>query len=516
MSNPIVTATPSTITAPPVSGEAGALHKPKLKKWQRIFVNRSLNMANIRSIGFDMDHTLVQYKREAFEALAFRETLKKFIAAGYPEELSELSFDPNLLIRGLLVDMDRGNVLKVDGHKYVKTAFHGRKRLAKDMRHKLYNSESYKAADLLSVDTFFALSEVQLFTEVVDYMDRHPGKIQKTYREVYRDLRKFIDLSHADGSIKTEVLANLDRFIKKDKYLAATLRQQIEAGKSLFLLTNSGWEYTEKLMSFVLSDDVGPASADASTGEFNSWRDFFEFVVVGSGKPGFFVGSQPFYEVLPDTGLLKIHQGPLLPGHVYHGGNAALLQQLTGTRGDEILFVGDHIYGDIIRSKSRLNWRTMLIVEELTEELMKLDRLKEALEAIKLKLAERELHDEELMFVRSRIGMHAKQAERAKVRNETKKAHYLQKEIEKLIPRAAALEETVKALDAAIKEMIEARQSAVHPVWGELMKVGLERSRFADQVEEYACIYTSHLTNLKFYSPFKRFTSTHDLLPHDL
>ena len=111
----------------------------RLKKWQRIFVNRSLNMGNIRAVGYDMDHTLVIYNREAFEALAFRETLKKFIASGYPEELGTLTFDPNLLIRGLLVDMDRGNVLKVDGHKYVKLAYHGHSRLAKDVRRSVYN-----------------------------------------------------------------------------------------------------------------------------------------------------------------------------------------------------------------------------------------------------------------------------------------------------------------------------------------------------------------------------------------
>ena len=67
-----------------------------------------------------------------------------------------------------------------------------------------------------------------------------------------------------------------------------------------------------------------------------------------------------------------------------------------------------------------------------------------------------------------------------------------------------------------IRQMIEERQAAVHPVWGELMKVGLERSRFANQVAEYACLYTSSVTNLRFYSPFKRFSSTHDLLPSDL
>jgi 5'-nucleotidase len=97
----------------------------KLKKYQKIHVNRSLNMASIHSVGFDMDHTLVLYNRENFESLAFHETVKKFIANGYPEELGKLRFDPNFVIRGLLVDRQRGNLLKVDAHKYVKIGFHG-------------------------------------------------------------------------------------------------------------------------------------------------------------------------------------------------------------------------------------------------------------------------------------------------------------------------------------------------------------------------------------------------------
>ena len=74
----------------------------------------------------------------------------------------------------------------------------------------------------------------------------------------------------------------------------------------------------------------------------------------------------------------------------------------------------------------------------------------------------------------------------------------------------------MEQLDLQIKALLQEREAQVHPVWGELMKVGLERSRFADQVSDYACIYTSSVTNLRFYSPFKRFTSTQDLLPHDL
>src|SRR5689334_9608380 len=152
-----------------------------IPKHNRIFVNRSLNFENIKLIGFDMDHTLAPYNRETFEALAFRETLQKLINSGYPEELSTLSFKPNFVIRGLLVDKNRGNILKADGHKYVKDAYHGHRRLTKEERHSYYNKQSFRAHDFLSIDTFFALSEVQLLVEIVDYMNKYPEKIKKSY-----------------------------------------------------------------------------------------------------------------------------------------------------------------------------------------------------------------------------------------------------------------------------------------------------------------------------------------------
>jgi len=481
--------------------------RTKLEKWQRIFVNRSLNLANIKSIGFDMDHTLAMYNRAAFEALAFRITLGKFIDAGYPAELSRLEFKPDFLIRGLLVDMDRGNLLKVDGHKYVKIAFHGSHKLDKETRSRLYNSESFKAYEMLSVDTFFALSEVQLFTEIVDYMEANPGKINKSYREVYSDLRRFIDRSHADGSIKSEVLRTPEKFFIRDKFLATTLIRLIDSGKSLFLLTNSAWEYTNAVMSYLL---------DGVDQEFASWRDYFDYSIVSSGKPGFFMGNHGFFEVVTESSLLKVHDGVLARGKVYHGGNANLFQKLAGYRGDEILYVGDHIYGDIARSKGLVNWRTMLVVEELDSELPKLESQRPLLDKIHDTLNSRESFDEELQLLRSKMASNTRQAKMKLAEGNKAKVQHLQKENEKISERATAMENELAKLDATIRGFIEERESKVHPVWGELMKVGLERSRFADQVESYACIYSSRVSNLRFYSPYKRFMPFYDVLPHDL
>ncbi|MEY4630869.1 MAG: hypothetical protein RIQ81_989 [Pseudomonadota bacterium] len=479
----------------------------KLEKWNRIFVNRSLNMGNIRAIGFDMDHTLAMYNREAFEALAFRATLQKFIEAGYPSELAGLQFKPEFLIRGLLVDMDRGNILKVDGHKYVKIAFHGHNRLDKETRRRLYNSESFKAYEFLSMDSFFALSEVQLFAEIVDYMNNNPGKIQKSFRDVYADLRQFIDKSHADGSIKDEVLRDPAKFFIRDKHLATALIRTMDAGKHLFLLTNSNWKYTDAVMNFLLAD----ASAD-----FPDWRQYFRYVFVGSGKPGFFTGSQPFYEVITQSNMLTAANGPLEPGKVYQGGNAQLFQNMTGFRGDEILYVGDHIYGDIIRSKGSVNWRTLLVVEELERELVKIEELRDNLKSIREKIAQREAADEDLQILRSKIASNARQAKVATDRDDTRRARHLLGENEKLLEKAHEKQAQLDDADEVIKQAISEREANIHPVWGSLMKVGLERSRFANQVESYACLYTSRVSNLRFYSPFKRFTSFHDTLPHEV
>ncbi len=463
-------------------------------------------MASIRAIGFDMDHTLAIYDRENFEELAFNITLEKFIEAGYPKDLLSLKFNPNFIIRGLLVDINRGNILKVDGHKYVKVAYHGRKKLDRETRRSLYNSQSYKADDFVSVDTFFALSEIQLYADIVDYMARNPGVISKTFEEVYRDIKYFIDLSHKDGTIKTKVLRNLPKYVKKDDGMIEALIKLKEAGKKLFLLTNSYWDYTNQIMAYILSKGKNHTN--------HQWLDIFDFVIVGSSKPGFFVGSQPFFEVLPDTGHLRIHDGLSLDHKIFHGGNAKLLERISSLRGDEVLYVGDHIYGDIIHSKHRFNWRTLLIIDELDFEFKNLSNSRKTHEEIQKLILEREMLEEQHHYIVKKVetlyekGLATPHKEyREKVHSQ--KLSQLQQELSEKTEKISKITEEIDAL-------LENRSFTAHPFWGELMRTGLERSRLAEQVIDYACLYSSKVSNLRYYSPFKKFTSAKELLPHEI
>lgn len=50
-------------------------------------------------------------------------------------------------------------------------------------------------------------------------------------------------------------------------------------------------------------------------------------------------------------------------------GSCEVISQMIGAQGKDVLYVGDHIFGDILRSKKQRGWRTFLVVPELSTEL---------------------------------------------------------------------------------------------------------------------------------------------------
>ena len=76
-----------------------------------VFCTRSLDLKDIKCIGYDMDYTLIDYKMEVWEERAYHYSLKELQRKGFP--VRGLVFNPELVFRGLIIDKDNGNVLKV-------------------------------------------------------------------------------------------------------------------------------------------------------------------------------------------------------------------------------------------------------------------------------------------------------------------------------------------------------------------------------------------------------------------
>jgi HAD superfamily 5'-nucleotidase-like hydrolase len=471
---------------------------PELPRERRVFVNRNLRMSAIEMIGFDMDYTLAVYRQEEVQRLSVAETVRKLVEKkGYPAEVAALEYDPSLSIRGLCVDTRNGNLFKMDRHGHVGRVFHGRTPLSRERRRDLYHVGVLRPRPprYAWVDHLFALPEGAIFARLVDWLDERGGR---DYARLWRDIRECIDEAHRDESLKSEIKAHLDRYLVRDPDLPATLHKFRSSGKRLFLLTNSRWDYTDALMTYLLDGRLQP---------YPSWRNYFDVVVVAADKPRFFTGRTRFVELDASGRAVGEPRGQLLRGRIYERGNLRDFEAMAGGGGDRVLYVGDHIYGDMLRSKKSSGWRTALVVQELEEEIRLMARLGNRFE----RLGELEQTRAQLDSDLTRHQNLLKALQRSDDAGEAIEAAKRQAK--------AKLDRVRAALRAALDES-EALAGDVdrifNPHWGALFRQGNESSKFGAQVEDYACVYTGRVSNFLWYSPVAYFRAPRDHLPHEL
>jgi 5'-nucleotidase len=470
---------------------------------RQVFVNRNLRMDLIEAVGFDMDYTLAIYQLRELEELAFDLTVDRLVRhAGYPEVLRQARYDPAFVIRGLVVDKQQGNLFKMDRHNFVGRAYHGRRLIPDPALRRLYRDEKIhlSAARFAWIDTLFALPEACLFAEAIELLERSGAPVD--YVALFDDIRESIDTVHRDGTLKTLVLADLPRYLVEDPELGAALHRLRSGGKRLFLLTNSMADYTETVMRHVL---------DGQLPEYPSWRKYFDAVVTGAQKPTFFSERRPLLLLGPD-GQPAGEAASLDRGRTYQGGDLARLEELLGTGGERVLYVGDHIYGDILRSKKSSLWRTCLVVEELESELRWLTGHRETLAALDRLERLRVRLEDAVASHRTALNQAERRLERGG-QDGTRPA--LDGERRRLKGELDLLRRALRETGARLDALDGALEAGVNRYWGLTFKEGNENSRFGEQVEDYACLYTSRVSNLGFYSPMERFRSPRATMPHE-
>ena len=462
---------------------------------RRVFCNRTLNMRSIRAVGYDMDYTLVHYRVEEWERRAYQHLRARFLARGWP--VGALEFDPGQVIRGLVLDVERGNLLKANRFGFVRKATHGTRVLAFDELRETYARTIVDLAEprWIFLNTLFSLSEGCMYAQLVDLLDRQilPGPMG--YKELYDSVKESLDRTHVEGVLKGELMADPSRYVVLDAEAPLALLDQKHAGKKLVLVTNSEWSYTNAMMAYAF-DRFLPSGM--------GWRGLFDLVIVGARKPEFFVSHAPFLEVATADGLLAPSVGDLKPGGAYFGGSAAGLERALGLHGDEILYVGDHMFGDVHFTKRVLRWRTALILRELEPEVEAIDAFRPT-EAL---LAER-MRDKEAIEAtvdELRLLLQRKRAGYGPPVDDSEDA------LEGKLRDARA---RLTAVDAEVAPLAKSAAEVLNPLWGLLTRAGNDKSHLARQIERYADIYTSRVANFLPATPFVYLRSPRGSLPHD-
>ncbi len=476
----------------------------EVPRTRQIFVNRNLRMEKIEAVGFDMDYTLAMYHLERLETLAFQMTIARMISSlGYPASIGSLRYDPEFVIRGLVIDKRHGNIFKMDRHNHVGRCYHGRRPLPEEDLRRLYRDEKVHLSlpRFAWIDTLFALPEACLFAEVIELLEGEGQQVD--YGKLFDDIRESIDTVHRDGSLKAEVKKDIARYVVKDVELGPALHKLRSGGKKLFLLTNSLWDYTDEVMSYVL-DGILP--------EYPSWRNYFDAVITGASKPAFFSERRPLHTLGP--GGERLGEATALErGRTYEGGDLPTLEKLFGIAGDRILYVGDHIYGDILRSKKSSLWRTCMVVVELERELAWLERNQEILTELARLEDLRVRVEDEIAVHRSALNVADRRLERDMADGPERERQ--EEERRRLKQELEQLRKACRDANARVEELERSLEAGLNAYWGLTFKEGNENSRFGEQTEVYACIYTSRASNFVFYSPMQYFRSPRAAMPHE-
>lgn len=468
-----------------------ALHKLREGK---VYANRSLSMDRIKYVGFDMDYTLVVYKSPAYEGLAFSLAVQRLISIGYPQEIHKLEYDSTFPIRGLLFDQLYGNLLKVDQFGNILSCFHGFNSLSTREIRQLYPNKYIQPTDdrIYILNTLFHLPEIYLLAALVDFFDQHTaykrieqgvewfqgvkcGDVLISYHMIWQDVRSAIDWAHNEGGLKEKTLKNLDKYVQKNPALPPFLDKLRKSGRKLFIATNSGYSYTQQIMTYMFDYPHGPEPGTLH----REWKTYFDYIIVDAQKPLFFAGGTMLREVDEDSCSLKlgVFTGALQPGKVYNGGSSAAFCKYTGVKGKEILYVGDHIFGDVIKAKKEQAWRTFLVLPELSDEVgvwksnMPLFTRLQNLEYI--------LTD---IYTNTDGGEH--------------------------VP-------DIDSLRKAIKAIAQDMEISYPSQLGSLLRCGSRQTHFAIQATRFADLYSSSCVNLANYPLSYLFSAPHQLMAHE-
>jgi HAD superfamily 5'-nucleotidase-like hydrolase len=462
-----------------------------------VFCNRTLNLRATEAIGYDMDYTLIHYREEEWELRAYEHVRESLSRRGWP--VQDLTFRADLMERGLVLDIDLGNILEANRFGYVKQAYHGTNLIDFREVREVYSRTIVDLAEprFVFLNTLFSLSEGCIYAQLVDLSDQQalPSKPPLGYSDLYNVVRASLSQAHAEGQIKSEIARDPDRFVVLDPETPLTLLDQKRAGKRVLLITNSGWHYSRDMMGYAF-DRFLPRGM--------TWKDLFDLIIVSARKPEFFASGAPFFEVVDeDQGLLK-PASSLKKGGCYVGGNAHAVEEFLGLQGREILYVGDHIFGDVHVTKKLLRWRTALVLRELEREIEDTEAFAEEQQQLTSLMAEKE----SLEFALCQLRL-------ARLRSDSGYGPSPKMSSKQLEASAADFKEKLADLDQKIAPLAKRSAELSHNLWGPLLRAGNDKSLLTRQLERSADIYTSRVSNLLYQTPYAYLRSRRSPLPHD-
>eukprot|EP01133_Synstelium_polycarpum_P013907 gene13907-16407_t len=340
-------------------------------------------LRHLDCIGFDMDMTIVRYKNDALLVHIY-DCLQGFLAQEFAH-LGEAKLDHEICHRGIVIDVETGNILKLNYKKRVIKAYLGKLEVSKQTIEETYHSAAIPEENPLhsftgmsnsrffSLHSFFELpvaslwaSHVQHLISVASVATFDKSELTKFLKTLIGGFRENFN-NFTQGKYYQAFREDPGRFVyQATEKCINWLKQMKKDGVKVLLITNSRSQYTHLLMTYCYGEN---------------FQELFDLVLTDAKKPEFFKLSydKPFSDL--QTYFPKEYTKEMFVDHVefntptvYHEGNVQTLinsvrKSLGKGDNDEISFcyVGDHLIGDVQMPKQSLKWMTIAIVEEIED-----------------------------------------------------------------------------------------------------------------------------------------------------
>ncbi|XP_053404307.1 5'-nucleotidase domain-containing protein 3-like isoform X2 [Mercenaria mercenaria] len=438
-----------------------------------VFANNEICLSDIKVYGFDYDYTLASYTDDLHYVLydLGKEALIK--SYKYPEGIRDQHFNPDYILRGLHYDIRKGLLMKIDSYHNIQlgTVYRGTTKLSDMEVLDLYKGTHVPISDmntfygtgpLYQLVDMFAPPEMNLITNVTDYFIEKNIPYDPEY--VFYDIRTAVQSVHTSGVLHRTIMDDLKRFLQHGPEIKTFLDRLTNAGKRMFIITNSGFPFIDAGMKYMVGEN---------------WIDLFDVVVVNARKPKFFnENTRPFrvYDPKNERSWHRVKQ--LDKGQVYIQGNFHDFQHMTGWYGSKVLYFGDHVYTDLADPSLKHSWRTGAIIPELESEIKVITS------------------PDYKASVRWLIAL-----------------QYLLEEMQD-----AGSEESLEMIPELLEERSQLRshlKSLCNERFGSMFRTHHNPTYFSRRMARFADIYTSSLTNLLQYSVDNTFYPRRTALPHE-
>ena len=260
---------------------------------------------------------------------------------------------------GLLIDKRFGHILKMDRYKYVDEGLPRPPRAREGRAPRALPREEDPPGDAaLPLDRHALRAQRGDALRGARRRASSSGATPSTTRALFTDIRECIDEAHRDGTILDAVIGGPPALRRQgpraraDAAQAPQRRQEALPAHELALGVHRR------------SDDLPARRRDARVPDV---ANYFDIVIVAATKPAFFQERRPLLERDGDDGPSP-RRSRSSAARSTRAATSSTSSARSASTGDEVLYVGDHIYGDILRSKKESAWRTAMIIQELEAE----------------------------------------------------------------------------------------------------------------------------------------------------